>query len=566
MRLPRLPARWSRIGHTRGRLILLAFVAAVPIAGMAATIAWQEFQSISRGAQERAALLDGQALAQFHTAVASVTGQLSASVARLSGNVCLGTSVSPAIGEHDVVGLVALDKDGRVTCLIGIGDLPAEGAPRGWFERVRGGQPFAVAVAGPAAMPILAVQAPNGGVVAAILHPSWLATAALPEPNGAGDVYWLLDDRRRVLASRGAAAVALPALPTMVRLIGKAQFATLAISADGVRYAYATSQLPNGWRLIAATPAAPEFRQAVRQIALRMAELAALMVVGFTAVILGADIAFGNPLRRLSAAVRRWQAGEPFEPGNLAGAPDEVGELAASFREATTVLREREAQLVQSQERQDLLLLEIHHRVKNNLQVVASLLNLQASRIRVPEARAEFQAARDRVRALATLHRHLYADGELHTINMRSFLFELCGQLFSAMGEREGDRIKLSIDAAELRLSSDQAVPLALIVTEAVTNAVKYAFPGGRSGEVSVSLTQRDGELNLVISDDGIGLPPAGGETESGRRDGLGLQLIKGFTRQLGGTLSVEQGPGTCYTVRVVPTKPVPMPVEALDV
>ena len=124
-------------------------------------------------------------------------------------------------------------------------------------------------------------------------------------------------------------------------------------------------------------------------------------------------------------------------------------------------------------------MLEVHHRVKNNLQVIASLLNLQASRIRVPEARAEFQAARDRVRALATLHRHLYADGELHTINMRSFLAELCGQLFQAMGELEGTRIQMLIDAPELRMSSDQAVPLALIVTEAVTNSVRYAFPAG---------------------------------------------------------------------------------------
>ena len=133
--------------------------------------------------------------------------------------------------------------------------------------------------------------------------------------------------------------------------------------------------------------------------------------------------------------------------------------------------------------------------MKNNLQIVASLLNLQASRIRVPEARAEFASARDRVRALATLHRHLYAHGEVHTINMPDFLTELCGQLFQAMGEIEGHRIRLTIEASPLQMSSDQAVPLSLIVTEAVSNALKYAFPQGRTGHVLLRLTA-DGETS----------------------------------------------------------------------
>ena len=192
---------------------------------------------------------------------------------------------------------------------------------------------------------------------------------------------------------------------------------------------------------------------------------------------------------------------------------------------------------------------EIHHRVKNNLQIVASLLNLQASRIRQPEAKAEFQSARDRVRALATLHRHLYAHGEVHTIDMREFLIELCGQLFQAMGEKAGERLRLEIEAPELKMSSDQAVPLALIVTEAVSNAVKYAFPGGRRGAISVHLTAGPDHAELEIHDDGVGIPAGRFETEAGTRDGIGIQLIRGFARQLGATLQVEEGDGTRYKV-----------------
>ena len=163
-----------------------------------------------------------------------------------------------------------------------------------------------------------------------------------------------------MLASRGDAAAALPTLKTMVRLIGADQVAIRARSAQGLSYAYATTLLPNHWRLIAATSAQNEHDEGIRNLLVRMAELAALLLVGFAAVILGADVAFGSPVRRLTAAVRRWQDGGAFDPGPLPGAPDEVADLARSFRDATGVLRQREAELVQAKERQDLLVLEIH--------------------------------------------------------------------------------------------------------------------------------------------------------------------------------------------------------------
>ncbi len=548
MTLPTRPGWWSRIGPTRGRLIGLAVVAALPITAMAATIAWQEYQAIARGAQERAALLDGQALAGYQSAFAALTASLKAVLPRISGGAC-DHATAANLGDP-LVSLVVIDLDGHVVCQGGPRvDLPP--VPLPWFEQVRGGAAYSIASFGTARQATLAIPALRGDVVAAILPPSWLNSRALPDQFVTGDAAWLFDETGKVLASHGAVADALPRLATMASLKGATQTALRAPSARGLRYAYATTLLPGGWRLITATSAQGEHVKAERELLLRLGELATLLVAGLAAVILGADVAFGHPLRRLSAAVGQWQHGAPFDPGNLAGAPDEVQQLARSFREATGGLRQREQELVTARQRQDLLVLEVHHRVKNNLQVIASLLNLQGSRIRVPEAQAEFQAARDRVRALATLHRHLYADGELHTINMRSFLTELCGQLFQAMGETEGTRIRMHIEAPELRMSSDQAVPLALIVTEAVTNSVRYAFPAGRSGQVSVLLKDHDGELDLVISDDGIGIPAGKAEAEAGTRDGIGLQLIRGFSRQLGATLTIEEHGGTRYAVRL---------------
>lgn len=286
--------------------------------------------------------------------------------------------------------------------------------------------------------------------------------------------------------------------------------------------------------------------------------LAMALVAGGAIVVVGADLAVVDSLRRLGRAVDWWPQRGEFVAANLdAGgrawdvAPGEVQTLARSFELATRAILRQEAELGEAIAQQELLTKEIHHRVKNNLQIVASLLNLQAGRIRQPEARAEFQSARDRVRALATLHRHLYAFGELNTINMRPFLQELCEQLFQAMGERAGERLALEIEAPALQISSDQAVPLSLIVMEAVSNAVKYAFPGGRRGHVRVQLVAAEETVTLTVEDDGVGIPKGLAETEAGPRDGIGLQLIRGFARQLGATLLVEEGEGTRYTVRI---------------
>lgn len=135
------------------------------------------------------------------------------------------------------------------------------------------------------------------------------------------------------------------------------------------------------------------------------------------------------------------------------------------------------------------------------------------------------------MRALATLHRTLYAEDRLDSLNMASFLKELCDQTLHIAGEESAARITLDVVADDFSMNPDQAVPLALIVTEIVTNSIKYAFPDGRHGTIAVRLTLQGPNVMLSVSDDGIGclIDPA----SAADQHGIGLKLIRGFARQL---------------------------------
>ena len=543
-------------GSIRARVVALGLIAAIPGVGMAGIIAGQDYRSRERVAIEHVDRIQGLAIARIDAALSQLDTSLHKMTARLPppGKGC-GDALTAA--DRDAFhsrAVMLFDRDGSLECYNGQ-DTNLRRANPGtatWFQDALAGAEPAL---GTAFGHTVAAVARSGTVLAMVLPPDWFIDVGEPEIDASAAAIWLFDPVGNIAASRGQAAMALPTLDILVKLQHSKDETLLAASAGGDPYAYAATRLPNGWQLVGAYASTREHIKAQRVLYTRLVYLTVLLLLGLAVTVLGADIAFGGPLRRLRAALTAWQGGALFAAKGLESAPTELVDLARSFSEATISLRQQKAALDRAEEQQALLILEIHHRVKNNLQIVASLLNLQASRIRVPEARAEFQAARDRVRALATLHRHLYSEGEIHTINMPSFLNELCGQLFQAMGEQPGGRITRAIKAHESRLSTDQAVPIALIVTEAVTNAIKYGFPGGRPGTVSILLEQNDCAIDMVIADDGVGIPLGRGDTESGTRDGLGLQLIRGFSRQLGATLEVSEHPGTRYSLHM-PMRP----------
>ncbi|WP_176559476.1 sensor histidine kinase [Rubellimicrobium roseum] len=206
-----------------------------------------------------------------------------------------------------------------------------------------------------------------------------------------------------------------------------------------------------------------------------------------------------------------------------------------------------EAGLAQAVEMKDALLYELNHRVKNNLQVVAGLLAMQAGRSDSPEVRRQLVEAQARVEVVGAIHRSLYASGAHGAVDIPAFLLRLAEDTVSAQGD---GRVALEVAArCEAVLPLAQALPLALIVSELLINAVKYAVPEGRSGTVRLGLDRRGDRLRVEIADDGPGLPEGFDPRRSG---GLGMRIVAALVGQLDSRLEIgPPGRGAVFALEV---------------
>ncbi|HEY5390851.1 MAG TPA: sensor histidine kinase [Hanamia sp.] len=193
----------------------------------------------------------------------------------------------------------------------------------------------------------------------------------------------------------------------------------------------------------------------------------------------------------------------------------------------------------------DWLMKEIHHRVKNNLQIVISLLNVQSDYLDSPSAINAIQESRERMQAIALIHQKLYQTDFGNSINMKSYIGEMISYLESFT---DSGKIKFDMAIDDLNLDVSQAVPLGLILNEAITNALKYAFPNNSSGDISIQLHRtNDEDIFLKITDSGTGFPENFNFTEN---KSLGIQLMKLFAEQLDGTLTFENKNGAQIQLR----------------
>jgi PAS domain S-box-containing protein len=223
----------------------------------------------------------------------------------------------------------------------------------------------------------------------------------------------------------------------------------------------------------------------------------------------------------------------------------QISEFQAVGRDITE-LKRNEEQIKASLKEKDALLKEIHHRVKNNLQIISSILSLQEARVSDPASREVLADSRNRIKSMALIHERLYRSNNLSSIDFSEYIASLLSHLSSSYGANNG-RVTVRTDIESLSLNIDIAIPLGLMVNEIVTNSFKHAFPGEATGEIFVALHKaKDGKYLLTVGDNGVGMP-AGFDIE--RTTSLGLQLVQALSQQTNSEITIERAQGTVFKI-----------------
>ena len=249
------------------------------------------------------------------------------------------------------------------------------------------------------------------------------------------------------------------------------------------------------------------------------------------------DYLLKNDLGRLAPAVERelrdaqTRKDRALVAGALQESEERVESQRATLERQTASLQQRET-----------LLREIHHRVKNNMQVMSSLLSLQARAALNPETRRMLEDNQNRIQSMALLHEILYQSEDLALVDFPKYVLRTVDYLFRSFGAQD-HQIYLHTELDQLALDLDDALPFGLLISEVVSNSLKHAFPEGRGGKVSIFLKQQsETSISLRLADDGVGLPR---ELDWTISRSLGLRLVRALAQQLRGTLEIRSEDGT---------------------
>jgi two-component system, sensor histidine kinase PdtaS len=408
-------------------------------------------------------------------------------------------------------------------------------------------RPSARPDAAPALIGAVAVVLPHVALTALKEFPAY--SMSLPLPEGQGTAIMTFNAQGEVLTSSAGlegAELLLPRHRALKALVGGRPLAFTAESMLGTQRVYSVVPLidqnlyalgtwPGEGNRVAALDAVPAavFPGLMWAASLIVAWLAAGQLVT-------------RHIRTLRGAIAAFAGGDrAVRQIDVRGAPLELRQLSDAFVRMTDTILHDEAELENAVHQKEVLLREVHHRVKNNLQLIASILNMQLRQARSPEAKVLMQGVRDRVMSLATIHRGLYQTTGLTDIRADELMTDILRQLVK-MATGPGRRFRIAQDFEPIRLTPDQAVPLSLFLTEALTNAMKYASPaeGQDMPHLSVSLTRQDEDRAILRIANSIGGKRDATEALPGGLEastGLGAQLLEAFAQQIGGVLEHEE-------------------------
>jgi len=555
----------------RPRLVLIVGIAMLAPGALAVLQAINSFNNSMRILEQSLAQA-AQLSAAEEVGVIAASREILTSLAQhpdvLAGSgIACRRALQRAIGglaQYEAAAVV--NADGEMTCASGPVRNPVRVHDRDWFLDIKRGADFTVSdlLIGRwlgkwgivAAVPLHDSDADVVGAVALFINLDWLTARYAKAAPGDNTALALLDSKGEVLTLEPESSMQsrLPPREVIVAHIsdradqGQARaFRTRAI--DGTWRLYAISPLLEGRIfVILGTPVLTAVGPLALQVAWGVLTPFLMWALAIAVVWFGIEhlvVRWITYLERITSAYASGRHG--VRPERVSAAPAEIRSLGETFSRMADLISSRENELRESLHQKELLVREIHHRVKNNLQLVMSLLNLHARRIRDPRAEEAFAEARSRINALATLHRRLYESESLQEIDLHWFLEDLCSELRRG-GLSRGRNVELIVESPSEVIGPELAVPLGLLVTEAITNAYKHAFVDRAHGRILVQVERVSPEQLLIrIRDDGSGFDP---ESLSADSTGLGRSLIEAFVRQLHGELQIRSENGTIVEVR----------------
>jgi two-component sensor histidine kinase len=454
--------------------------------------------------------------------------------------------------------------DGKVIC--SAQPVPEDYSAKGeaWFQSARRGRAFVISPLGASPLgnePVLVLATPapgvyGRGVLALTIRVRAIDRGGATSPRGPSPDISLADQTGQLIArARTPGPTSIP-VDWIKRAERERGFVGFERRLDGKRGNVAVAPLVGEDIFVVMSSPTPTLVAWTRlDVIGRLIVPLAMFVLAVAVVWWGGDQLVLRWVRDLRGLANAYAQGDYLAkpPADDKRAPEELQELRRALIDMAGAIAARDTTLKDALEEKQTLLREVHHRVKNNLQIMVSLFNMQLRTLGDDEGRRALEEARARVTALALVHQALYEGEDLRTIDLGEFIENLVRALIDAAGGA-ARRVDLSVRVTAAPQPASVAVPLALFVVEAATNALKHAFPEDREGVIEIEVAEESGTMRVTISDDGIGIDP--------RRpaERTGVSLMNAFARQLRGQSCMSSRPGG--GARVELTFPLTAPAE----
>ena len=533
-------------GRLRFVLALILAIALFPLLLIAMAQTWSEALEEQRVQRDRMIILGALAASELNESISRAQGIIDAVSARgfafmSSPGGCSRSMAQIASGDSGLTNIALTNADGEIVCSALNDAQNLNMTEQAWHQNLQSGASRSVSgvLLGPISRrPILVVASRLGnddefqGTAAAAIDVLQASRILINNAMADGSQVLILtpEEAREVDTARILKPVSIDldaALLARVRELERPE--PLRLNLNGQESPAVLAPLVNNELALLIVSSTPTGQWGLVSVAATFLVPLLMYALALVSVWLAVDhyvLRWLGYLRRIAAVYGGGRL--DVVPVRARNAPREIRELADTMSEMAMSLDAQHSELEASVEQRGALLREIHHRVKNNLQIIVSLLNLQAGRMADGEGRAALMEARRRINALSLVHRSLYEADDLRAVHMPGFLTELAMNL-QQVSDDGARSISIMAQCDDVSFEPDTAVPIALFVTDAVTNAYKHAVTGRTNGRVTVTLqAQSPDSLTLRISDDGVGMSDTAAK-------GTGSSLMEAFAMQVEG-------------------------------